>query len=166
MEEGKTIIGAADIIDLPSLKLKGVTCKIDTGADTSAIHSYKVEEIERKGVKLLQFKVLDPSHPLYIKKKFIFRNFTKTIIRNSFGEEEERYVIKIRVKLFDKIYKTDFTLANRMEMRYPILLGKRFLEGEFLVDVSQKNISYKLKKSKLKNKIKGTNENCDTIKKI
>lgn len=145
--EGKTIIGATDIIDLPSLKLKKIKCKIDTGADTSAIHAYKIEEMERAGNTLLAFKVLDPAHPLYAKKKFIFRNFTKTIIRNSFGDEEERYVVKIRIKLFGKIYKTNFTLANRMEMRFPILLGKKFLENQFLVDVSQKNISYQLKKS-------------------
>ncbi|KOY86154.1 hypothetical protein AD998_08335 [bacterium 336/3] len=144
--EGKIIIGATDIIDLPSLKLKRIKCKIDTGADNSAIHAYKIEEIERENRKLLTFKVLDSEHPLYAKKKFIFRNFTKTIIRNSFGDEEERYVVKIRIKLFGKIYKTDFTLANRMEMRFPILLGKKFLENQFLVDVSQKNISYQLKK--------------------
>jgi hypothetical protein len=146
--KGKTIIGATDILDLPSLKLRGIACKIDTGADTSAIHSHQVKEIERGGKKLLQFKVLDPTHPLYIKKKFIFRNFTKTVIRNSFGEEEERYVIRTKIKVFGKNYQTEFTLANRMEMRYPILLGKKFLEGKFLVDVSEKDLSYLYKKQK------------------
>lgn len=145
--ESKTIIGTTDIIDLPSLKLKKIKCKIDTGADTSAIHAYKIEEIERAEKIMLTFKVLDPVHPLYAKKKFVFRNFTKTTIRNSFGDEEERYVVKIRIKLFGKIYKTEFTLANRMEMKYPILLGKKFLENQFLVDVSQKNLSYQLKKN-------------------
>ncbi|MCU0440106.1 MAG: ATP-dependent zinc protease [Raineya sp.] len=152
--EAKTIIGATDIIDLPSLKLKKIKCKIDTGADTSAIHAYQIEEVERAGRNLLIFKVLDPAHPLYAKKKFVFRNFTKTIIRNSFGDEEERYVVNIRIKLFGANYKTEFTLANRMEMKYPILLGKKFLENQFLVDVSQKNISYQLKKSQKSLKLK------------
>ncbi|NJM15081.1 MAG: hypothetical protein HC896_06645 [Bacteroidales bacterium] len=54
------------------------------------------------------------------------------MIRNSFGEEEERFVIKTKVKIFGKIYYTEFTLANRQEMRYPILLGKNFWKAGFL----------------------------------
>lgn len=144
--QDKPIIGASDIIDLPSLKLHNITCKIDTGADTSAIHTYQVRVTLKDTVPLLQFRVLDPSHPLYVRRVFNFKNFHKTLIRNSFGEGEERYVIKTKVQVFGKIYYTEFTLANRQEMRYPILLGKKFLENKFLVDVSLKNISYNLKK--------------------
>jgi len=143
----KLIIGASDIIDFPSLKLHNIACKIDTGADTSAIHTCQVEVIVRNEVPILQFKVLDPSHPLFVKRIFSFKHFSKTIIRNSFGEAEERYVIKTRIKVFGKIYYTEFTLANRQEMRYPILLGKSFLRNGFLVDVSLKNLSYNMKKT-------------------
>lgn len=141
----KLIIGAIDIIDLPSLKLHNITCKIDTGADNSAIHTYHVQVVHKENYPILQFRVLDPSHPLYVKRVFNFRNFHQTRIRNSFGEEEERYVIKTKVQVFGRIYYTEFTLANRQEMRYPILLGKKFLENNFLVDVSLKNVSYRQK---------------------
>ncbi|GAB4125257.1 MAG: hypothetical protein OHK0045_05420 [Raineya sp.] len=141
-EQSKLIIGASDIIDLPSLKLHNITCKIDTGADTSAIHTYWVKEIPKNGSNILQFRVLDPSHPLYVKRIFNFKHFSQIRIRNSFGEEEERYVIKTKVQVFGRIYYTEFTLANRQEMRYPVLLGKKFLENRFLVDVSLKNVSY------------------------
>lgn len=144
-KQEKLIIGASDIIDLPSLKLHNITCKIDTGADTSAIHTYQVQVILKDQVPILQFRVLDPSHPLYVRRVFNFKNFYQTRIRNSFGEEEERYVIKTKVQVFGKIYYTEFTLANRQEMRYPILLGKKFLENKFLVDVSLKNVSYNQK---------------------
>jgi hypothetical protein len=146
-KQDKLIIGASDIIDLPSLKLHNITCKIDTGADTSAIHTCQVQVTMKEQFPILQFRVLDPSHPLYVKRVFSFRNFSKTIIRNSFGEEEERYVIKTKIQVFGKIYYTEFTLANRQEMRYPILLGKKFLENNFLVDVGLKNVSYNLKKA-------------------
>lgn len=144
-KQTKLVIGASDIIDLPSLKLKNITCKIDTGADTSAIHTYHVQIIQKNDYPILQFRVLDPSHPLYVKRVFNFKNFFQTRIRNSFGEEEERYVIKTKVLMFGKIFYTEFTLANRQEMRYPVLLGKKFLENRFLVDVSLKNVSYKHK---------------------
>ena len=141
-KQAKLIIGASDIIDLPSLKLHNVTCKIDTGADTSAIHTYHVQITQKDNYPILQFRVLDPSHPLYVKRVFNFKNFSQVRIRNSFGEEEERYVIKTKIQVFGRIYHTEFTLANRQEMRYPILLGKKFLENRFLVDVSLKNVSY------------------------
>ncbi len=144
----KLIIGASDIIDLSSLRLHNISCKIDTGADTSAIHTHQVEVIEKDQIEILQFRVLDPSHPLYTKRLFRFKNFLKTRIRNSFGEEEERFVIKTKVQVFGQVFYTEFTLANRQEMRYPILLGKKFLENRFLVDVGLKNISYQLKLSK------------------
>ncbi|MFN3315932.1 MAG: peptidase, partial [Raineya sp.] len=73
-EQKKLIIGASDIIDLPSLKLQNISCKIDTGADTSAIHTYHVQIITKNDYPVLQFRVLDPSHPLYVKRVFNFKN--------------------------------------------------------------------------------------------
>jgi hypothetical protein len=50
-------------------------------------------------------------------------------------------VIKTKITIFGKKIRTEFSLANRRKMRYPILLGRKLLNKRFLVDVSQKDLS-------------------------
>ncbi|NJM93841.1 MAG: ATP-dependent zinc protease, partial [Cytophagales bacterium] len=38
-----------------------------------------------------------------------------------------------------------FTLTNRSEMKFPVLLGRKLLRRRFLVDVSAHNLSFELK---------------------
>ncbi|MGB0167558.1 MAG: RimK/LysX family protein, partial [Luteibaculum sp.] len=73
------------------------------------------------------------------KGPFEFTEYDKRKVKSSNGSTELRFAVKLLVKLGAKTYLTTFTLTNRNKMRYPILLGKRFLRGKFLVDVSKKN---------------------------
>jgi len=144
----KKIIGTRDHIDLPEFDLFDLPCKIDTGAETSAIHCHSVRLIEINGVECISFRLLDPSHEAYNNHEFHTSNFKEKKIRNSFGISEYRFSIKCQVVLFGEKFIADFTLADRVRMRYPILLGKRLLKNRFLVDVSKVDLSYKLKKEK------------------
>jgi hypothetical protein len=141
----KTIIGRSDRIDFPDLHLSNVEAKIDTGAFTSAIHYHRAEEIERNGKKVLHFTLLDPAHPEFNGKNFYLSNYNKRIIKNSFGESEERYIIPTTIVLFGNAFKAEFSLSNRGNLKFPILLGRKLLEKGFIVDVSKKNLSYKKK---------------------
>jgi hypothetical protein len=67
------------------------------------------------------------------------------MIRNSFGVAELRYVIELRLVLFGEIIQTEFSLADRQQLRFPVLLGRRLLRNRFVVDVAQKNLSYAAK---------------------
>jgi hypothetical protein len=53
---------------------------------------------------------------------------------------EERVVIKQKVRFFGKKGTILLSLTNRSEMKYPVLIGRRFLEGRYTVDVSKKFI--------------------------
>ncbi|UZR98684.1 ATP-dependent zinc protease family protein [Chondrinema litorale] len=141
----KLVIGSLDKVDFPDLNLFDIPCKIDTGAETSAIHCHKVKLIERQGKEIITFYLLDPDHPQYNGIEFSSENFREKRIKSSFGHTEYRYVIKSRIRLFGKIIKVDLTLSDREQMKYPVLLGKKLLKNKFLVDVSQKNLSYNLK---------------------
>lgn len=142
------VIGQQDRVDLPSFGLKDVPCKTDTGARTNSIHCHKVKVVEKEGAKILSLVLLDPSHPEYHHTEFRTDDFKERKIKNSFGESEHRYVISTMVRLFGREYKTEFTLSDREKMKFPILLGARFLRRRFLVDVSKKNLSYKEKLKK------------------
>src|SRR5690606_14629084 len=66
-----------------------------------------------------------------------FPEFTKKKIKNSFGEMEERFVIKTLIRIGRKKIRTTISLSNRDNMRYPVLIGRRLLKGKFLIDVNQ-----------------------------
>ena len=132
----KRVIGRNDIIDFPDLGLTNVRVKIDTGAYTSSIHCFKISVEE--GV--LSFFL--PAHRSEKHQQFTTDQFELKAIKNSFGQTEMRYVIKTKVLLFGKIIRTEFSLADRSQMRYPVLLGRKLLRSRFLVDVSLENLSY------------------------
>ncbi|WP_020527502.1 ATP-dependent zinc protease family protein [Flexithrix dorotheae] len=142
----KTVIGRIDKINLPELKLFEIDAKIDTGAYTSAIHCHHISVVKMDGKNVLHFKLLDPFHPDYNDKDFYFERFTTRNIKNTSGIPEERFTIKTVLEIFDEKIETEFSLTDREKMKYPILLGRRFLSGKFIVDVEKKDLSFKQKK--------------------
>ncbi len=141
----RELIGATDKIDFPEFELFNLDCRIDTGAASSAIHCQNIVIRHADGVETLTFELLDSKHPMYNKKTYSTKEFTRKKVRSSFGQEEVRYAITTNVVLFDKVYSTQFTLADRVKMRYPVLIGRNLLRQGFIVDVRKKNISFKKK---------------------
>jgi hypothetical protein len=74
-------------------------------------------------------------------KTLRFEEFTQKTIKNSFGEMEERFVIKTLVHIGKKRVRTEISLTNRNTMRYPLLIGRRVLKGKFLIDVNQVHLN-------------------------
>ena len=140
--KNKILIGRKDVADFPELELENIDVKIDTGAFTSSIHCYHIEELEQNGEKVIQFQLLDPSHEQYNDKVFVFKNFKLKSIKSSTGHAESRYIIKTNITLFGKFYPIELSLSERGEMKYPVLLGRKLLRKNFIVDVSKKNLSY------------------------
>jgi len=139
-------IGRTDRIDFPDLDLFDISCKVDTGANTSSVHCHHVQLVERQGETLLRFKLLDPAHLLYSERNFEVFNFSQKLIKNSSGVVEHRYVIHSQILIFSTLLNIDLTLADREEMKYPVLLGRKFLaHNHFLVDVTRMRISHKEK---------------------
>lgn len=134
----KKIIGRTDKANFPALGLQDIAIKIDTGAYTSSIHCTDIREED--GV--LHCKFLDKDHPSYNKKAFSFHNYNTIKVRSSNGIAQKRYEIKSTIQLFDKTYKISLSLSDRQEMRFPVLIGRKFLSRKFLVDPQVKDISF------------------------
>lgn len=138
----KKVIGRREKANFPTLRLEDIDVKIDTGAFTSSIHCVDMKEIDGK----LHCKFLDESHPAYNHKELVFDSYEKNFIKSSNGIVEERYQIVTRIKFGKKHYDIELTLTDRAEMKYPVLIGRKFLQGKFIVDVSKLNRLNKLKK--------------------
>src|ERR1035437_3899820 len=83
-------IGRREIVDFPDLGLFGLIAKIDTGANTTALHCHHVRV--ENGV--LFFRLLDESHPEYDHHEQRFEKFEEKLIKSSFGQSELRYVVR------------------------------------------------------------------------
>lgn len=132
------ILGRSDRVDLPGLGLENIHAKIDTGAYTCSLHCSGTQVID--GV--LQFVLLDEEHPEFTGRAFSFKKFKQREIKNSFGEAELRYVIKTKIKIFDEVILAEFSLSNRGNLKFPVLLGRKILRGRFLIDVTKKDLSF------------------------
>jgi len=62
------------------------------------------------------------------------------VVSNSSGICEERPLIETKIRLGRVIKQVRLTVTNRATMRFPVILGRKALEGDFLVDVSRKNL--------------------------
>jgi len=107
----KQILGTSTTI---ILKNKKVPAKIDTGADKSSIN-------------LTLAKELGLTKDLWGIRK----------IKSSNGYEY-RPLVKSKIKIKNRILPITFTITKRENLRYPLLIGKDILKGNFLVDVSLK----------------------------
>lgn len=142
----KKTIGRRELVSFPELGIDDIEAKMDTGAYTSAIHCSNIhEEIRPDGVKVICLDLLDPSHPQYNHKTLRFATYDLREIKSSFGEVQERYVIRTKIMLYDDVIDADFSLSDRSDMKYPVLIGRQLLRGRFVVDVSRKNIAHKYK---------------------
>ena len=137
----KQIIGYIDHLGLPEFGINRIPCKIDTGAYTSTLHCSNVRLLEEDDIQYLCFSLYDPKFGIRTRKEFRFAEFMERKVRSSNGQVESRYAIQTRVVLFQKRYKVEFTLSYRENMRFPILLGRRFLRNRFIVDVTKKDLS-------------------------
>lgn len=129
-------LGAREVISLPVLGIDKIDARVDTGAKSSSIHVEKIEEQEKNGVRYISFVV-----PAARNRRFETDEFTVKRVKSSNGEIQRRYAVKITVELYGERYKTDFTLASRHNMKFPVLLGRRILKNNFIVDVSKFNLS-------------------------
>lgn len=136
----KRVIGRREHIDFPELGLSNIIAKIDTGAYTSALYCHEVREEEGA----LVFRLLHPSYPNYDARLHRFSEYGQKKIKNSFGEIEIRYTIKTVVKIGRRRIKSVFSLTDRSDMRYPVLIGRKILKNRFIIDVSLVNtLSFK-----------------------
>ncbi len=140
------IIGRVDKADFPKINLKRLRVKIDTGAYTSAIHCCKIEETE---TRILKVVFLDPDDPKYTGKINFFKKYTKKIIKSSNGLSEERFIISTKIRFHWRLYVAEFSLTFRGDMRYPVLIGRKFLaDNHFVVNPKLRNHLYQMRKLK------------------
>jgi len=134
-------IGWKEFIDFVDFEISDVPAKIDTGAKTSVLHCEHIELVKKGKRQFVKFIPLDETYAN--RKTFILPFHKERKIKNSFGLEENRYIVHTNIKMFDETYGIEISLRDRSNMEYPMLLGRSFIRKKFLVDVNRANLSQK-----------------------
>lgn len=140
MESGRLpLIGRKTKVRFPQWGSIILPAKVDTGALFSTIHAEAIREKKGQVVPTLFFHI-HPSpgdaaepHPILCE----VTKYRKVRIRSTSGDLESRYCVTAIIEMDGKMYETECTLADRSKMRVPVLLGRKFLRGNFLVDVTR-----------------------------
>ncbi len=127
----KTILGQLEEIDLQDINITGITARVDSGAQTSAIWSSNIEEV-KNGIKVVFF---GEGSNFFTGEKILFNDFSVVKVKSSNGSAEKRYKVLLYIKLKDDIIHEWFTLADRSKLQYPVLIGRNILENRYLIDV-------------------------------
>jgi hypothetical protein len=61
---------------------------------------------------------------------------------------ETRFLIVTKIRIAGETFLAEFTLSDRSSMKNSILLGRKVLQGKFLVDVNGANLSKAHRKKK------------------
>jgi len=127
-------IGWREWVSLPELGVPTVKAKIDTGARTSSLHAYDIEEFRSGKRRMVRFRVQPEQrssrHAVVAEAPLV----DKRSVRPSSGHAEVRHVILTRIELMDESWEAELTLTRRDEMGFRMLLGRQALRGRFLVD--------------------------------
>ncbi|MCK9473023.1 RimK/LysX family protein [Sulfurimonas sp.] len=144
----KKIIGTKELISIPDLDLYNLDVKIDTGADSNALHC---DDIFVDEENIVHFTLLDEVHAAYNGIKMAVPLYAMKKVRSSNGKLQHRPSIRVKVEFFGKEYTTVISLTDRSDMKYPMLIGKKFLANKFLVDVSKEYLTKEADENLLKN---------------
>jgi len=128
------IIGWREWLSLPDLGVPRIKAKIDTGARSSSLHAYDIEQFEREGCSMVRFKV----HPIQRREQLEICCSAEVhdirSVRTSSGQATDRIVIQTTASWLDQTWTIDLTLADRSQMGFRMLVGREAMRGRMLVD--------------------------------
>jgi hypothetical protein len=105
--------------------------KIDTGADVTSMHIDELH-IERRGAEEWAVFTLRPSGGEVVQMEKRVVRYAR--VKRVAGGVQRRPVIHLALCLGSLQAQAEVNLVDRKTMRYPMLVGRRFLKDRFLVD--------------------------------
>ncbi len=132
--ENKKIIGWKEWVSLPAINIPAIKAKIDTGARTSALHTYQLERLSKDGKDIVRFNI----HPLQKNTDNLIACESEILdmrtVKDSGGHKEDRIFIQTPVSIHGRTWDIEISLTSREDMLFRMLLGRTALiSGEMIV---------------------------------
>lgn len=133
-EVKRKTIGWREWVSMPEFGVAEIKAKVDTGADNSSLHAFNIERFEQDGVDMVRFEI----HPRQRKNKpsidCVAAVATERKVKNPGGRSELRPVIRTTLIVAGEEVEALVNLTTRDEMTFRMLLGRRTVRKQFLVD--------------------------------
>lgn len=146
-QQDKVVLGSREWVWLDAPQ-ENFRARVDSGATTSSMHATDLVFFERNGDEWVRFNLsVDDGATEESNRRMIEAPIVRwvRIIQASSDEAERRPVIEAWMQVGNLREKAEFTLANRENMSYPILLGREFFKDIALIDVGRAYIQPKHK---------------------
>lgn len=130
-ESAPTVAGWREWAALPGIGVPWIKVKLDTGARSSALHAFDVEELPEGRVRFRVHPWQDSDADAVSVELPIH---DRRNIRSSSGHTEERIVVLLELSLAGRAVVAETTLSNRDEMGFRMLIGREALRQGFVVD--------------------------------
>jgi hypothetical protein len=140
----KRVIGATAMVTEVSTGIR-FEARVDTGAESCSLH---VEKFEIKKESSTPTKNRGKSIRFLVKNQKGKGEWIETTIADVVlvksstlpsGDLERRYKVRLSLRLDGRRKEVLVTLTDRTDMEYPLLIGRNFLRGDFVVDVDKDN---------------------------
>ncbi len=127
------IIGEAEYITIKpgNIHLKA---RVDTGATTSSIHATDIKLFERNGKKWVRFNLVRASGEKFALERPVVRTIE---VKRHGMKQQSRPVVTLHLVMGPIAKTTEFSLTDRSQYKFPVLIGRSFLKGVAMVDVNR-----------------------------
>lgn len=143
-------LGWREWVRLPGLGIDRIKAKVDTGARTSALHAFEIEDLVENGRQRVRFKM----HPIQRDNDTVAECVADVVDRrmvsDSGGHREMRWVIATTVAIGPHSWPAEFTLTSRDDMLFRMLLGRTAIAGKATVDPARSYLVGKKRRKKTK----------------
>jgi hypothetical protein len=129
-----TLTGWREWVSLPDAGIDWIKAKIDTGARTSSLHAFHIEEFAREGEEWVRFRVKPWQESQEDTTVVECPVFDRRRVRSSSGHAQQRIDVSLAIRLVDQTIVSEVTLSNRDEMGFRMLIGREALRRGFVVD--------------------------------
>ena len=134
MRRKRKTIGWREWVALPDLGVREIKAKVDTGADNSSLHAFNLTRFEDEGRQMVRFEVHTRQRKRKPSVECVAEVVGERMVKNPGGRAERRPVIRTRLVVAGQEFEALVNLTTRDEMTFRMLLGRRTLRNEFLVD--------------------------------
>lgn len=129
-----TLAGWREWVSLPQVGVPWIKAKLDTGARSSALHAFGLEEFAQDDATWVRYSV----HPWQRSDADAVTVESRVqdvrTVRSSSGHVEDRYVVLLDLSLVGREITAEVTLSRRDEMGFRMLVGREALRRGFVVD--------------------------------
>jgi len=131
--ENKVSLGWREWIALPELDIKRIKAKVDTGARTSCLHTFRTEPYTQDGERRVRFWVHPVQNDMHQVVECDAKVLDERDVSDSGGHKELRLMVETTLVLGDQSWPIEMTLTNRDSMQFRMLLGRTAMAGRAVI---------------------------------